>query len=137
MSATQNFEGKLHAAELAASLAVRDLGASETWYSEVVGFTVDRRHEREGRLIAVSLCAGHLRLLLTQDDGSGGTERIKGAGFSLQLTTRQDIDAVAAAMQSCGGTIDSAPFNTPWGVFAFRFTDPDGFRYTISSPSPA
>lgn len=137
MDVTKKFEGGLYATALAASLTVQDLLASVRWYSDVVGFTVDRRHEREGRLMAVSLRAGEVRILLTQDDGSGGLERTKGAGFSLQLTTTQDINAVAAAMQSRGGAIESAPFNTPWGVRAFRFADPDGFRFTISSPPAA
>ncbi len=133
--ATKESDGGLHAIELAASLTVRDLVTSVAWYGDVVGFTVDRRHEREGRLIAVSLRAGQVRVLLTQDDGSRGPERPKGAGFSLQLTTAQDIDALAATVQARGGALECAPFSTPWGVRAFRFADPDGFRFTISSPA--
>ena len=129
----------LNASELAASLTVRDLAESTTWYQEVFGFTLDRRHEREGKLIAVSFRAGQVRLLLTQDDGErgGGLDREKGAGFSLQLTTAQDIDAVATRIQSSGGTLGSAPATMPWGVRVFRLRDPDGFRFTVSSPPPA
>jgi uncharacterized glyoxalase superfamily protein PhnB len=132
--ATKELDGGLDAIELAASLTVRDLPTSVAWYRDVSGFTIDRRHEREGRLLAVSLRAGRVRLLLTQDDGVRGEERITGAGFSLQLTTAQDIDSLAAAMQARGGALESPPFSTPWGARAFRFSDPDGFRFTISSP---
>lgn len=135
--APKESDGGLHATELAASLTVHDLMTSVAWYRDVVGFTVDRRHEREGRLIAVSLHAGQVRVLLTQDDGRRGQERTKGAGFSLQLTTTQDIDALAAGVLARGGSLESAPFSTPWGVRAFRFADPDGFRFTISSPAAA
>lgn len=135
MDAKKESEGGLHVTERAASLTVQDLMTSVAWYRDVVGFTVDRRHERDGRLIAVSLRAGQVRLLLTQDDGSRGHERTKGTGFSLQLTTSQDIDALAGAVQSRGGSLESAPFRTPWGVRAFRFSDPDGFRFTVSSPA--
>jgi uncharacterized glyoxalase superfamily protein PhnB len=125
----------LDVTDLAASLTVRDLAASARWYTDVVGFTTDRRHERDGRLVAVSLRAGHVRLLLTQDDGAQGDDRAKGVGFSLQLTTAQDIDAIAARMASRGGVLDSPPMSTPWGVRVFRFRDPDGFRFTMSSPA--
>lgn len=75
-----------------------------------------------------------MRLLITQDDGAQGLDRIKGTGFSLQLTTAQDIDALAAQIQTRGGMLDTAPATMPWGVRMFRVRDPDGFRFTISSP---
>lgn len=127
----------LNATELAAALTVKDLVDSTAWYHEVVGFSIDRRHERDGRLFAVSLRAGQARLLISQDDGSRGLERAKGAGFSLQLTTPQDIDALAARIQARGGTLESEPATMPWGVRVFRIRDPDGFRFTISSPASA
>ena len=134
--ATKGAEDGLHASELAASLTVKDLATSVAWYRDTVGFTIDRRLERDGRLLAVSLRAGQVRLLITQDDGArgGGLDRAKGEGFSLQLTTPQDIDTLAAQIQSRGGTLESAPVTMPWGVRIFRIRDPDGFRFTISSP---
>ena len=129
-------EDGLRASELAASLTVKDLATSVAWYRDIVGFTIDRHHERDGRLLAVSLRAGQVRLLITQDDGAreGGLDRAKGEGFSLQLTTPQDIDTLATRIQSRGGTLESAPVSMPWGVRIFRMRDPDGFRFTISSP---
>lgn len=127
----------LEALELAAALTVRDLDASSRWYRHTLGFTLDRRHEHEGKLIAISLQAGTVRLLLTQDDGAAGTERVKGVGFSLQLTTAQDIDALATRARAQGATLDTEPVTMPWGIRIFRLRDPDGFRFTISSPRPS
>ena len=134
MSANQPMNEGFNASELAASLTVKDLATSVAWYHDVCGFAVDRRHERDGRLIAVSLTAGQVRLLLAQDDGAKGLDREKGSGFSLQLTTDQDIDDLAASIAARGGTLESAPQTMPWGVRVFRIRDPDGFRFTVSSP---
>src|SRR6266849_2722512 len=94
---TNGSESGLNASELAASLTVKDLATSAAWYRDIVGFTIDRRHERDGRLLAVSLRAGQVRLLITQDDGARGLDRTKGVGFALQLSTPQDIDALAGS----------------------------------------
>lgn len=119
--------------DLAASLTVRDLERSVTWYLDTLGFTVDRKHERHGRLVAVSLKAGVLKLLLTQDDGAKGLDRANGEGFSLQLSTTQSADALADRARTHGAVLDTEPTDTPWGPRIFRLRDPDGFRWTISS----
>lgn len=127
----------LHGTSLEASLTVRDLERSTSWYTDVLGFAVDRRHERDGKLIAVSLQAGAVRLLLAQDDGAKGMDRIKGEGLSLQISTNQRVDAVAAQIKSHGVTLDTEPTTAPWGVRIIRFRDPDGFRFTLSSSQTA
>src|SRR5205823_9287802 len=70
----QSFRGLV----LSPSLTVKDLEKSLAWYQDVVGFTVDRKHERDGKLRAVSLRAGAVRLLIGQDDGAKGWDRVKG-----------------------------------------------------------
>jgi uncharacterized glyoxalase superfamily protein PhnB len=124
----ESFRGR----SLAASLTVRDLQQSLTWYRDVVGFTVQRKFEREGRLMAVSLKAGAVELLLGQDDGAKGMDRVKGEGFSLQITTTQSVDALAQRIRDRGGVLASEPADA-WGARVFRLQDPDGFRLTISS----
>jgi uncharacterized glyoxalase superfamily protein PhnB len=89
---------------LSASLTAKDIQASLIWYRDVVGFTVARNFEREGKLFAVSLQAGDVRILLTQDDGSKGFDRAKGEGFSLMITTDQNIDELAKQIKELGGT---------------------------------
>ena len=120
------------ASTLAASLTVRDLQKSLTWYRDVMGFVVDREYEREGKLRAVALQAGAVRILIGQDDGAKGLDRIKGEGFSLQFTTAQNVDEIAKRIKALGGTLDSEPADV-WGARAFQLRDPDGFKLTISS----
>jgi len=126
----------LRAKSIAASLTVNDLPKSLAWYRDVVGFTVDEEYQREGKLQAVSLKAGDVRILLGQDNGAKGWDRAKGVGFSMMLTTSQDVDAIAARIKENGGTLESEPADTPWGVRAFRVKDLDGFLYTISTERP-
>ncbi|HEX7242874.1 MAG TPA: VOC family protein, partial [Longimicrobiaceae bacterium] len=122
-----------HARTLSASLTVKDLRTSLAWYRDVVGFTVDREIEREGEVRAVALRAGDVRILINQDDGARGRDRAKGEGFSLMITTDQDVDRIAARIREHGGTLESEPADMPWGARAFRVRDPDGFRLAISS----
>lgn len=127
----------LRGQELAASLTVNEIEKSVAWYRDVFGFVVEQEHEREGRLRAVSLSAGRVRILLGQDDGAKGWDRTKGEGFSLQITTDQDIDALARRVVEHGGVLEMEPADTPWGARIFRLRDPDGFRFTVSSPRPS
>jgi len=126
----------LVAQSLEASLTVRDLPASVAWYRDVLGFTLDREYRRDGRLLAVALRAGAVQFLLGQDDGARGPDRVKGEGFSLQVTTAQDVDEIAARIRARGGELETEPADV-WGKRAFRLRDPDGFRFTISSPRGA
>jgi uncharacterized glyoxalase superfamily protein PhnB len=126
----------LRGRSLEAALTVADVERSVEWYTAALGFATERRHERDRRLIAVTLCAGDVRILVVQDDGAKGAERQKGAGFSLQITTTQDIDALAARARAHGVTLDTEPMTAPHGPRIFRLRDPDGFRFTISSPRP-
>lgn len=128
---------QLQAESLQASLTVANLDRSVTWYADVLGFEIDRRHERDGTLIAVSLRAGAVRILLAQDDGAKGLERSKGEGMSLQFTTNQNADSLATAIKARGGTLDTDPVTAPHGARVFRLRDPDGFRLTISSTHAA
>ncbi len=125
----ESFRGR----ELTASLTVKDLQKSLTWYRDVVGFTVNEMYEREGKLMGVSLKAGDVRLLIGQDDGAKGWDRVKGEGFSLQITTAQNVDELAKRIKETGGTLDMEPTDMPWGARVFRLHDPDGFKVAISS----
>lgn len=123
----------LNGIALSASLTVSDIEKSLAWYRDIVGFDVTEKFEREGKLFAVSLAAGTARILLTQDDFSRGRDREKGVGFSMMITTAQNIDDLAQSIKSNGGVLDGEPSDTRWGQRFFRFSDPDGFRYTIST----
>ena len=137
--ATKQSTGKssFQASRLQASLTVTDLEKSVNWYQEVLGFTVAQRHEREGKLRAVAVQAGAVRLLLNQDDGARGWERVKGEGFSIQFITDQDIDEIARRIVASGGTLQTEPADMPWGARAFRLHDPDGYKFSVSSDPAA
>jgi uncharacterized glyoxalase superfamily protein PhnB len=126
-----------NAISLSISLTVKDLGTSLAWYHDVLGFTIDRRIEREGKLRSVALSAGNARISINQDDGAKGWTRIKGEGFSLNFTTEQNIDKIANRIKELGGILDAEPSDMPWGVRLFRLKDPDGYKLAISSPRPA
>lgn len=123
----------LRARSLSASITVRDLATSLSWYRDVVGFTVQDRIERGGRFVGARLVAGDVRILLNQDDGKKGLDRPKGEGISLMITTAERADDVAARIIAAGGTLLSEPVDTPWGARIFRAADPDGFRFAFSS----
>ena len=136
--ATKHAESEsFHATMLSVSLTVKDLDKSLAWYSDVLGFTIDRKIERDGKVRGVALTAGNLRLSINQDDGAKGWNRIKGEGFSLNITTDQNVDKIANRIKEHGGTLESEPADMPWGSRLFRLKDPDGFKLAISSPRPA
>jgi uncharacterized glyoxalase superfamily protein PhnB len=127
----------LDASALAMSLTVKDLQKSLVWYRDVVGFSVVRNIERDGKLHGVSLQAGEARIAINQDDGAKGWTRVKGEGFSFNITTRQSIDAIAKGIKDRGGSLETEPADMPWGVRMFRLRDPDGYKFGISSPRPS
>jgi uncharacterized glyoxalase superfamily protein PhnB len=130
-------EPQLVGQSLQASLTVKDLDASVRWYTDVVGFTVSRRIERDGKLRGVAVQAGDVRIVLNQDDGAKGWDRIKGQGMSFQISTSLPVDPIAERIKAHGGTLETEPQDMPWGARVFRVHDPDGFRWTISRAAAA
>ncbi|MEO8619568.1 MAG: VOC family protein [bacterium] len=124
--------GSFNANTLSASLTATSLPASLAWYRDVLGFAVSRTFERGGTMMAASLRAGSVQVLLTQDDGAKGADRAKGEGISLQLTTSQNIDELAQQIKERGGTLAMEPADV-MGARVFRLRDPDGFKLVISS----
>jgi uncharacterized glyoxalase superfamily protein PhnB len=126
----------LVARSLMAALTVSDIQQSLAWYRDALGFSVDEVHGPSGAMRAVSLKAGDVRILLSQDNGARGLDRSKGEGLSLQIVTAQDVDAIAARIRQHGGTLESEPVDTPWGARVFRVRDPYGFRLAVSTERP-
>ena len=116
---------------ISASLFVKDIEKSLTWYRDKIGFFVEEKFQRGGKLTGVALKAGDVRILINQDDGGTGWDRVKGAGFTLQFTTTQDIGLLAEAIRQRGGRLDSEPAAVS-GTRVLRLRDPDGFRLEIS-----
>ncbi len=126
----------LHATNLGCSITCKDLQASLRFYREAIGFEVAQTYEDEGKVVAAVVSAGDCRIVLNQDDGKLGWDRIKGQGFYLQINVAgaADVDAAAARIAAAGGTLLSEPADREWGVRMFQFKDPDGFKLGVSTP---
>ena len=125
-------ETALKAATLSASLTVNDIQRSITFF-EALGFAVDQRWEDNGVLTGVMIKAGDVEIGLSQDDWKKGRDRQKGVGMRLFITTKQDIDRLAARARAAGISLDSEPHDTEWKTRAFEATEPSGFKVTIMS----
>ena len=129
----------LRATTMGCSLTCKNVEASIRWYHDVLGFTVAHTFERDGKVAGAAMSAGDIRIILNQDDGKLGWDRIKGQGFYLQLNVEgpADVDAAAARIKSAGaGTLLDEPADRPWGVRMFHVKDLDGFKLGVSTPLP-
>lgn len=117
---------------LAPGLTVNDVEVSLTWYREVLGFKVEERWEREGKLMGAGIAAGKVSFMLGQDDWKKGRDRVKGQGVRMYCVTGQDVDALAAKIKSKGGTLTQEPTDQAWGMRDIAFEDPDGYKITIA-----
>jgi predicted enzyme related to lactoylglutathione lyase len=56
---------------------------------------------------------------------------VKGAGFTLQFSTAQDIEGLAEAIKQRGGRVEGGP-EIVGGKRQLRLRDPDGFKLVIT-----
>jgi uncharacterized glyoxalase superfamily protein PhnB len=126
----------IRATTLGCSLTCKDLETSTRFYRDAIGFTVAQTFERDGKVATAVMTAGDCRIVLNQDDGKLGWDRIKGQGFYLQINVAAaaDVDAAAARIQAAGGTLLGEPADREWGVRMFVFKDLDGFKLGVSTP---
>jgi uncharacterized glyoxalase superfamily protein PhnB len=127
----------LQARNLSIALTANDLERSLRFYTDGLGFTVDQREEADGKLQGVMLKAGDAWLGLSQDDFAKGRNRTKGIGMSLYFETEQDIQMLARRAKDAGIKLDREAGPLPWGPVGFSATDPDGFKITVTNPSPS
>ena len=126
----------LNATNLGCSITCKDLAASIAFYRDAIGFAVAHQFENEGKVVAAVIVAGNIQIVLNQDDGKLGWDRIKGQGIYLQLNvpTYADVDGAAERIKANGGTLLSEPADRPWGARMFQFKDLDGFKLGVSTP---
>lgn len=126
----------IRATTLGCSLTCKDLEASIRFYRDAIGFTVAQTFESDGKVAAAVVAASDCRIVLNQDDGKLGWDRIKGQGFYLQINVvaPADVDAAAARIKAAGGTLLDEPADRSWGVRMFQFKDLDGFKLGVSTP---
>ncbi len=126
----------INATNLSGSLTCKDLAAAIRFYRDAIGFVVAQSYEHEGKVVAAVVAAGDCRIVLNQDDGKLGWDRIKGQGFYLQINVAAaaDVDAAAVRIKAAGGALMSEPADRDWGVRMFQFKDLDGFKLGVSTP---
>jgi uncharacterized glyoxalase superfamily protein PhnB len=126
----------INATQLSCSITCQNLEASIRFWRDAVGFVVAHTYENEGKLAGAVVAAGDCRIVLNQDDGQLGWDRIKGQGFYLQINVASvaDVDATAARIKAAGGTLLNEPADRPWAVRMFQFKDLDGFKLGVSTP---
>lgn len=126
----------LNATTLSCSITCKKLDASLAFYRDVLGFSVDMTYGDAGVMAGAVISNGQIRIVLNQDDGKLGWDRVKGQGFYLQINVQSaaDVDAAAARIKAAGGTLIDEPADRPWGVRMFQFRDPDGFKMGVSTP---
>jgi uncharacterized glyoxalase superfamily protein PhnB len=126
----------INATNLGCSITCKDLQASIRFYRDGIGFAVGETYENEGKVVAAVVGAGECRIVLNQDDGKLGWNRIKGQGFYLQINVAvpADVDAAAARIKAAGGKLIDEPADRDWGVRMFQFNDLDGFKLGVSTP---
>lgn len=126
----------LNATNLGCSITCKNLEASIGFYRDAIGFGVAQTFEHEGKVVAAVIASGDCRIVLNQDDGKLGWDRIKGQGFYLQINVAglADVDAAAARITAAGGKLLNEPADRPWGVRMFQFSDLDGFKLGVSTP---
>ncbi len=129
----------LNATNLGCSLTCKDIAASIRWYEQALGFTVAMRFENQGKLAGAVIVDGNIQIVLNQDDGALGWDRIKGQGLYLQINvkTPADVDAAAARIKAAGSALIDEPADRPWGARMFQFRDLDGFKLGVSTPLQA
>lgn len=117
------------------AMTVNDMQASLTWYRDVMGFTVVREMANDdGTLRFAMLAAGNVQVMIGQDDFAKGRDRPKGVAFRFHCVAKEDVDAIAEGIKARGGTLLQEPTDQPWGSRDFSVEDPDGFKFTITSP---
>lgn len=126
----------INATTLGCSITCKVLSASIRFYRDAIGFAVEQTYEHEGKMATAIVAAGDCRLVLNQDDGKLGWDRIKGQGFYLQINVAglADVDAAAARIKAAGHALLDEPADRPWGVRMFQFKDLDGFKLGVSTP---
>lgn len=126
----------INATTLGCSLTCKDLEPAIRFYRDVLGFAVRQTYEHEGKVVVAVIGAGDIQVVLNQDDGKLGWDRIKGQGFYLQfnVVSAADVDAAAERVKAAGGTLIDEPADRPWGVRMFQFRDLDGFKMGVSTP---
>jgi lactoylglutathione lyase len=109
-------------------LYVSDLARSRQFYTELLGLRVLLE---ENGYVRVGVPDGlHIGMEV------GKPWQIGAHGIEMNLEV-DDVDAWTQRLRDAGIRIDQGPSDMPWGARHSFFQDPDGYRLSIFTPSPA
>ena len=109
------------------SLQVRDFAASRTFYTEVLGFSVDSRFDTPDFVL---LDTNSIPFALSQSRVNLAEVPQPGLGMALWIDC-DHVDDLHRKLAAAGVTIITPPFDGPFGR-TFIFADPDGYRITAN-----
>lgn len=123
------------------TLAVRDLGASRSFYVDGLGWTPAL--DVPGEVLMIK-AGEHLVLSLWAEAGFeaevGPIRRGEGVvplTLSHNVRTEAEVDAVLATARDAGADPVTPAVHREWGGYTGYFGDPDGFRWEIATnPGP-
>ena len=109
------------------SLQVRNFSASRSFYTEMLGLTVDPRFDTPDFVL---FDTNSIPFALTEAKVNLDEAPQPGWGMTLWIDC-DDVDALYANLAVAGTTILTPPFDGPFGRTCV-FADPDGYRITIN-----
>lgn len=105
-------------------LGVPDLQAACEFYVEKLGFTVEWKYGEPAGYAAVRF--GEVSLHLSEN--ADGVSKDRGLWFYMMV---DDTDALYAAYEAAGVTVEGPPTVKPWGMREFIAVDLNGYRFHI------
>jgi ketosteroid isomerase-like protein/uncharacterized glyoxalase superfamily protein PhnB len=117
-------------------LFVDDLDVTVAFYSELLGFRVDRRTDGYASLSRGDVVLGFGPAAKLSDQDRNGPGRGTGVEIVLEL---DDLDDVTALYEHCRSRVAGIePLRPqPWGLHDFRLFDPDGYYVRVTHPAGA
>ena len=118
-------------------LFVRDYDSSIRFYTQALGFTVNRQDEHYVSLTNgdVTIGLGLISKLPANDDGPGFTQlrldQDRGGGVEIVLET-DELDGLYERVQSLGFPLAAPMTLRQWGLRDFRIADPDGYYLRLT-----
>jgi len=109
------------------SLQVRNLAASRTFYTELLGLTIDDRFNAPDFVL---FDTNSIPFALREANIDLDKAPNPGWGMTLWIDCDQ-VNELNARLQTAGVTIITPPFDGPFGR-TFVFADPDGYRITAN-----
>lgn len=109
------------------SLQVRNLSASRTFYTEVLGFSADERFDAPNFVL---FDTSTIPFALSEAKVNLDETPQPGVGVTLWIDC-DHVDELHAKLVAAGTTIVTPPFDGPFGR-TFIFADPDGYRITAN-----